>query len=45
VAAGALLCRRAGLAIRELPPTPPAAAGVLVAPAALIDALESIVSG
>jgi myo-inositol-1(or 4)-monophosphatase len=45
VAAGALLCRRAGLSIRELAPTPPAAAGVLVAPDALIDALESIVAG
>ena len=45
LASGALLCRRAGLAIRELPPTPPAASGVLVAPEPLIDALESIVAG
>jgi myo-inositol-1(or 4)-monophosphatase len=45
LAAGALLCRRAGLAVRELAPTPPAAAGVLVAPDALVDALESLVAG
>ena len=43
-AAGELLCRRAGLAIRELPPAPPAAAGVLVAPRAIADALEALVA-
>jgi myo-inositol-1(or 4)-monophosphatase len=42
-AAGELLCARAGLAIRELAPAPPAAGGVLVAPAALVDALDSFV--
>jgi myo-inositol-1(or 4)-monophosphatase len=45
LAAGVLLCRRAGLAVRTLAPTPPAADGVLVAPDALIDALEAIVAG
>ena len=45
LAAGVLLCRRAGLAVRTLAPTPPAADGVLVAPDPLIDALESIVAG
>ena len=45
LAAGVLLCRRAGLAVRTLAPTPPAADGVLVAPGALIDALEAIVAG
>jgi myo-inositol-1(or 4)-monophosphatase len=45
LAAGALLCRRAGMQCREMPPTPPAAAGLLVAPAGLIDALERIVAG
>jgi myo-inositol-1(or 4)-monophosphatase len=45
LAAGMLLCERAGLAWRELAPTPPAGAGVLVAPKPLIDALEVIVAG
>jgi myo-inositol-1(or 4)-monophosphatase len=45
LAAGTLLCRRAGLAVRTLAPTPPAADGVLVAPDPLIDALEAIVVG
>jgi myo-inositol-1(or 4)-monophosphatase len=45
IAAGTLLCRRAGLACRELAPTPPAGAGVLVAPDALVDALEAIIAG
>jgi myo-inositol-1(or 4)-monophosphatase len=45
LAAGVLLCRRAGLAVRTLAPTPPAADGVLVAPDPLIDALEAIVAG
>ena len=42
-AAGELLCRRAGLAIRDLAPAPPAGDGVLVAPHAIIDELESLV--
>jgi myo-inositol-1(or 4)-monophosphatase len=45
LAAGVLLCGRAGLAVRTLAPTPPAADGVLVAPDPLIDALEAIVAG
>jgi myo-inositol-1(or 4)-monophosphatase len=45
LAAGELLCERAGLAVRHLQPTPPAGAGVLVAPDAIVDALESIVAG
>jgi myo-inositol-1(or 4)-monophosphatase len=45
LAAGTLLCVRAGLSVRELAPTPPAGAGVLVAPEALVDALESLVAG
>jgi myo-inositol-1(or 4)-monophosphatase len=45
LAAGVLLCRRAGLAVRRLAPTPPAADGVLIAPDALVDALEAIVAG
>ena len=44
VAAGGLLCVSAGLAVRELAPSPPAGAGVLVAPHAIIDELESIVA-
>jgi myo-inositol-1(or 4)-monophosphatase len=43
LAAGELLCLRAGLAVRELAPAPPAAGGVLVAPHAIIDELESLV--
>jgi myo-inositol-1(or 4)-monophosphatase len=42
-AAGELLCLRAGLAVRELAPAPPAAAGMVVAPHAIIDELESLV--
>jgi myo-inositol-1(or 4)-monophosphatase len=45
LAAGELLCQRAGLAVRHLAPAPPAGAGVLVAPEAIVDALESIVAG
>jgi myo-inositol-1(or 4)-monophosphatase len=44
LAAGELLCRRAGLAVRELEPAPPAAGGLLVAPASLIDPLAAIVA-
>ena len=44
LAAGELLCRRAGLVVRELPERPPAGPGVLVAPEALVDALEVFVA-
>jgi myo-inositol-1(or 4)-monophosphatase len=44
LAAGALLCRRAGLVVRMLEPAPPAAGGVLVAPPSLIDPLAAIVA-
>ena len=43
-AAGELLCVNAGLAVRDLAPAPPAADGVLVAPHALVDELESLVA-
>jgi myo-inositol-1(or 4)-monophosphatase len=42
IASGALICRRVGLAVRDLAPVPPAEAGVLVGPAALLDALEPL---
>jgi myo-inositol-1(or 4)-monophosphatase len=44
VAAGALICVRAGLAVRELPPAPPAESGLLVAPPALADELLALVT-
>jgi myo-inositol-1(or 4)-monophosphatase len=44
VAAGVLICARAGLAVRELPPAPPAAGGVLVAPPALVEELAALVT-
>ena len=44
IAAGALLCTRAGLAVRELAPAPPADAGILVAPPALVDELVALVT-
>jgi myo-inositol-1(or 4)-monophosphatase len=44
IAAGALMCRCAGLEVRRLEPDPPAAEGILVAPAGLVDALSAIVS-
>jgi myo-inositol-1(or 4)-monophosphatase len=44
LAAGELLCRRAGLAVRELEPAPPAAGGVLVAPPGLVEGLERLVA-
>jgi myo-inositol-1(or 4)-monophosphatase len=44
VAAGALICARAGLAVRELPPAPPAESGLLVAPPALADELLALVT-
>jgi myo-inositol-1(or 4)-monophosphatase len=43
VAAGRLLCERAGLEVRELAPAPPAEGGLLIAPAAFIDEMEEIV--
>jgi myo-inositol-1(or 4)-monophosphatase len=44
VAAGALLCERAGLAVRPLDPMPPAEAGLMVAPAAFADELARVLS-
>jgi myo-inositol-1(or 4)-monophosphatase len=44
VAAGALVCERAGLAVRRLEPEPPAAAGLLVAPRELLDHLLRLVA-
>jgi myo-inositol-1(or 4)-monophosphatase len=44
LAAGELLCRRAGLLVRELPARPPAGPGVLVAPEPLADTLEGFVA-
>jgi myo-inositol-1(or 4)-monophosphatase len=44
IAAGALVCARAGLAVRELPPAPPADSGMLVAPPALVDELLALVT-
>jgi myo-inositol-1(or 4)-monophosphatase len=44
-AAGALLCARAGLAVRELPPRDGEAAGLLVAPRALLEPLAELVLG
>lgn len=44
VAAGALICTRAGLAVRALPPAPPAESGVLVAAPAIVDELLALVS-
>jgi myo-inositol-1(or 4)-monophosphatase len=43
-AAGELLCVRAGLAVRDLPPSPPAAGAMVVAPGALIDELSALVA-
>jgi myo-inositol-1(or 4)-monophosphatase len=44
VAAGELLCRRAGLHLRPLAAAPPAGPGVLVAPGGIADELESLVT-
>jgi myo-inositol-1(or 4)-monophosphatase len=44
LAAGVLICERAGLEQRRLEPAAPAADGVLVAPAGLIDALTLLVA-
>jgi myo-inositol-1(or 4)-monophosphatase len=45
VAAGALICRRAGLEVRSLPATADDAAGLVVAPAGIIDELYGLVAG
>jgi myo-inositol-1(or 4)-monophosphatase len=44
VAAGALICARAGLAVRALAAAPPAESGTLVAPPAIVDELLALVS-
>jgi Inositol monophosphatase family len=44
VAAGALICARAGLMVYELPSAPPADSGLLVAPRALAGELLALVS-
>jgi myo-inositol-1(or 4)-monophosphatase len=44
VAAGGLLCERAGLLVEPLPEAPPQAGGMLAAPPALIDVLRSRVA-
>ena len=43
VAAGALICRRAGLEVRTLAPAAPLDAGILVAPRTLADELAALV--
>jgi myo-inositol-1(or 4)-monophosphatase len=43
VAAGRLVCARAGLTVRTLAPAPPQEAGVLVAPPSVVDALAALV--
>ena len=44
VAAGGLICERAGLEVRALAPAPPAEDGILVAPPALIDEIAALVA-
>ncbi len=44
VAAGALLCERAGLAVLPLPPAPPSAGGILVAAPGTADELYTLVT-
>jgi myo-inositol-1(or 4)-monophosphatase len=44
VAAGGLICARAGLAVHELPPAPPAADGLLVASPAIASELLALVT-
>jgi myo-inositol-1(or 4)-monophosphatase len=44
IAAGALICARAGLIVRELAPAPPADGGVLVAAPAIVDELFALVT-
>jgi len=45
IAAGVLICERAGLVVRELPEHEGSPWGVLVAPAALVDPLYELVAG
>jgi myo-inositol-1(or 4)-monophosphatase len=45
IAAGALICSRAGLEVRELPDTGDDAGGLVVAPAAIADELFRLVAG
>jgi myo-inositol-1(or 4)-monophosphatase len=45
VAAGSLIAARAGLEVRRLPPTPDDAAGIVAAPAGLVDELFALVAG
>jgi myo-inositol-1(or 4)-monophosphatase len=44
VAAGALICERAGLELRDLPPVGPSDPGLLVAPPAIADELFALVT-
>ena len=44
LAAGALVCERAGLEVRPLAPTPPTGPGILIAPPGIADELASLVS-
>jgi len=44
IAAGVLICTRAGLSVRELAPAPPSDAGILVAPPRLVDELVALVT-
>jgi myo-inositol-1(or 4)-monophosphatase len=44
IAAGELVCRRAGLQVIALEPAPPAAAGILVAPPALAEQLQALLA-
>jgi myo-inositol-1(or 4)-monophosphatase len=43
LAAGLLICERAGLAYRRLEASPPAGDGVLLAPPALLEPLAALV--
>jgi myo-inositol-1(or 4)-monophosphatase len=45
VAAGALICRRAGLEVRSLAATAEDAEGLVVAPAGIVDELYGLVAG
>jgi myo-inositol-1(or 4)-monophosphatase len=44
IAAGALICERAGMVVRRLPPAPPSRGGILVAAPGIADALTAIVT-
>jgi myo-inositol-1(or 4)-monophosphatase len=45
IAAGALICERAGLQVRRLEPDPPAGPGIVVAPPGLLESLHGLVAG